>query len=200
MQTGILILNSSNVQSATSERNLEKGKTIPHQREIELSKKGNRKAQHRLYQAYAGGMYNVARRLLNNDQDAEDALQESFIKAFKNLGNYRYESTFDAWLKRIVINTSVNMLRKRRIEIVPVEHVGEVQVETQEESMSGFDIKKVKAAFELLPQGYKRILSLYLLEGFDHQEISEIAGISVSTSKSQFHRAKRKLAELTNRM
>ena len=162
---------------------------------------GDRAAHYRIYKLYSRSMYNVGYRITGNFQDAEDALQEAFISAFRNLDHYRGDATFGAWLKRIVVNKSINVLKKRRHEAMP----GDEGWDVAEEDSGGdykdnLTVERVKKAIEELPDGYRAVLSLYLLEGYDHQEIAEILGITESTSKSQLNRAKGKLREkLTSR-
>ena len=141
-------------------------------------------------------MYNVSFRITGRQEDAEDAMQEAFISAFRNLGNYRAESTFGAWLKRIVVNKSINVLKKRKTEWMPAEADWDVpEPEPADDYREELTIDRVKKAIGELPDGYRSVLSLYLLEGYDHQEIAEIMGITESTSKSQLNRAKGKLRE-----
>ena len=143
-------------------------------------------------------MYNTAWRIVKDDMEAEDVLQESFISAFQHLATFQGTSTFGAWLKRIVVNKSLSVLQKRRL---PTEQLEDEMEEVPEEvdiQVDQGDLKEVMRAIEELPDGYRVILSLYLLEGYDHIEISEILGISVGTSKSQYNRAKKKLRELLN--
>lgn len=141
-------------------------------------------------------MYNVSYRITGREADAEDALQEAFISAFKNLGSYRADATFGAWLKRIVVNKAINILKKRRHEWMPENEQWDMAEEEEPGNYKdGLSIEQVKKAIEELPDGYRTVLSLYLLEGYDHQEIAEIMGITESTSKSQLNRAKRKLRE-----
>ncbi|AUP81489.1 RNA polymerase subunit sigma-24 [Flavivirga eckloniae] len=141
-------------------------------------------------------MYNVSMRMMHIKEDAEDVVQDSFIEAFNNLSSFRYESTFGSWLKRIVINKSINQLKKKKIPIVPIEnqmyHIKEETIDVPQE----LDIKKITKGIGLLPTGYQQIITLYLIEGYDHNEISDILGITPSTSKSQYHRAKKKLIEI----
>ncbi|EAR01242.1 hypothetical protein FB2170_10996 [Maribacter sp. HTCC2170] len=141
-------------------------------------------------------MYNIGMRMLGNKEDAEDIVQDSFIDAFKNLSRFEYKSSFGAWLKRIVINKSINYLKAKQLPVVPMEsheyHLTEEVVEKTE----AMDIRKVKKGIAKLPTGYKQIINLYLIEGYDHLEIGEILDISTSTSKSQYHRAKKKLVEI----
>jgi RNA polymerase sigma-70 factor (ECF subfamily) len=147
-------------------------------------------------------MFNVCYRIVGKEEDAEDALQEGFISAFKNLESYRGDATFGAWLKRIVVNKAINQLKKRRHETLPEDDHWDVpEPEAPVEYKSEFSVENVRTAIQQLPDGYRSVLSLYLLEGYDHQEIAEIMKISESTSKSQLNRAKNKLKELlTNKV
>lgn len=158
---------------------------------------GDRDAHYRLYKLYSKAMFNVAYRITGNEEDAEDVLQEAFVSAFKNLHHYRGDASFGAWLKRIVINKAINVIKKHKWEMMPESKEIDVAVEEEpQEYLSELSVGKVRAAIQQLPDGYRSVLSLYLLEGYDHQEIGEIMGISESTSKSQLNRAKNKLKEL----
>jgi RNA polymerase sigma factor (sigma-70 family) len=158
---------------------------------IEECRKGNSRAQFRLYNQYAKAMYNIAYRMLNNREDAEDILQETFVDCFRNINSFRFESTFGAWLKRILINKCINHLQKKRIDLTLTDELPNIGYEEEEEKV--YDISKITRGIEMLPDGYRVILSLYLFEGYDHSEIAQILGISESTSKSQYSRAKEKL-------
>jgi len=173
---------------------------LTHKTLIEQSKKGNRKAQFALYNQYVDAMFQISLRMLNHRIDAEDVLQESFVSAFINLKQFKYQSSFGAWLKKIVINQSINHLKKRKIQwlslddkLYEVERVVEENIST---TVQLPDMNKVKQAIKQLPDGFRVVLSLYLLEGYDHREISQILSISESTSKTQYHRAKIKLKEI----
>jgi len=167
-----------------------------HKSLVEKCKTGHSSSQYELYELYVDAMYNIGMRMLRNKEDAEDIVQESFVSAFKNLGSFNYESTFGAWLKRIVINKSINYLKKKEIPVVPIDkHEFHLKEETPEET-EAIDIKRVKVGIKKLPSGYRQIINLYLIEGYDHIEIGEVLGISNSTSKSQYHRAKKKLVEI----
>lgn len=167
-----------------------------HQVLVEKCKTGHSSSQYQLYSLYVDAMYNIGMRLLGNKEDAEDIVQDSFIDAFKNLASFKYDSTFGAWLKRIVINKSINYLKVKRIAVVPMDAHEFRLTEEPNEKAEAVDIKKVKIGIAQLPAGYKQIINLYLLEGYDHIEIGEVLGISTSTSKSQYHRAKKKLVEI----
>ena len=168
-----------------------------HREIIELSKAGNQKAQFQLYKLYSKAMFNICYRMMNNQAEAEDLLQESFAEAFLKLDTFRYESAFGAWLKRIVVNKCINHIKKRRAQLFYTENIPEISHEEEVDVSSiQLEVKRVHHAMEKLPDGYRVIFSLYLLEGYDHSEIAEIMGITESTSKSQFSRAKQKIKEI----
>jgi RNA polymerase sigma-70 factor (ECF subfamily) len=157
---------------------------------------GDREAHYTIYKMYARSMYNVSLRITGRVADAEDALQEAFISAFRNLDSYRADATFGAWLKRIVVNKSINILKRRRLEWMPEDDAWDVPEEdVAAPYREELTVERVKKAIDELPDGYRAVLSLYLLEGYDHEEIAGIMGISESTSKSQLNRAKGKLRE-----
>ncbi|WP_162051671.1 RNA polymerase sigma factor [Pontibacter pamirensis] len=164
---------------------------------IDRCKSGDNRAQYELYKLYSKAMFNVSMRIINDYAEAEDVLQEAFLSAFKNLQSYKAEASFGSWLKKIVVNASINAIRKRRSELVPMDErvVGEVADEAYEDD-SEWQVEKVRRAIQQLPDGYRVVLSLYLLEGYDHAEIGEVLGITESTSKSQYSRAKKKLLEI----
>jgi RNA polymerase sigma-70 factor (ECF subfamily) len=144
-------------------------------------------------------MYNIAMRILNNEDEAADVLQEAFIDAFGRIGDFRQETTFGLWMKQIVINKSISQIRKRKMELVSiddtdVETIPDIEIPDHEEME--LQVRQVRAAIQQLPDGYRVVLTLYLLEGYDHEEISHILRISVNTSRTQFMRARRKLAEI----
>lgn len=157
---------------------------------------GDRAAQFDLYKLYAKSMYNIALRILNYEEEAEDVLQEAFLDAFTRIADFRQESTFGLWLKQIVINKSINYLRKRKMDFVSVEEVMELAEESNETDDAEFNIEHIKKAIALLPDGYRVVLSLYLLEGYDHEEIAHILKISENTSRTQYMRAKNKLKDI----
>jgi RNA polymerase sigma factor (sigma-70 family) len=161
---------------------------------IEECRKGSRMAQFSLYRQYSKAMFNLAYRMTNNREDAEDILQEAFTECFRNIGSFRFESTFGAWLKTILINRSINYIKKKKITLVYPSDIPDIQEETDDEPE--YDPERIFRGIEMLPHGYRIILTLYLLEGYDHSEISQIMGISESTSKSQYSRAKVKLRNL----
>jgi RNA polymerase sigma factor (sigma-70 family) len=163
---------------------------------VNQCRQGNRKAQFDLYKLYATAMYNVALRIVNDDAEAEDVLQEAFLDAFNRISDFRQETTFGLWLKQIVINRAINYLRKRKVEFVGLEEVEISDEPALDHEEAQLKVEAIKAAMEELPDGYRVVLSLYLFEGYDHEEISHILKITENTSRSQYMRAKRKLNSL----
>lgn len=169
-----------------------------HKDVVEGCKKGDRKSQQQLYQLYSRAMYNICFRMFNNQADAEDLLQNSFVDVFTKLHYFRFDSSIGAWIKRIVINNCINYLKKKRLALTDIgdREFAAINEEVTDWDEVEFSVKKVQQAIEQLPEGYRVVLSLYLLEGYDHQEIAEILSITPSTSKSQYSRAKKKLRAL----
>ena len=165
-------------------------------------KQGSKKACYELYRLYSKAMLNVAFRIVGNIGEAEDVLQEAFLDAFNKVKDFRQDTTFGLWLKQIVVNRSINLLRKRRLELVELEgdHLENIpEEENEDEDDIQYQVAMVKEGMNQLPDGYRVVLSLYLLEGYDHEEISQILNISENTSRTQFLRAKRKLMEILKR-
>jgi RNA polymerase sigma-70 factor (ECF subfamily) len=177
---------------------LETNIVFNHKELVEKSKLGNRKAQYKLYEFYVDAMFNIGIRMLKSKEDAEDVVQESFINAFKSLNSFNYESSFGAWLKRIVVNNCINFLKLKKIPITEIETHEFYLTNEELPEINELEIQKVKKGIDLLPNGFQQIINLYLIEGYDHNEIAEILNITTSTSKSQYHRAKKKLIEIIN--
>jgi len=170
-----------------------------HQDIIERCKSGEQKAQFQLYKLYYKAMYNTCLRIVNDSQEVEDIMQEAFLKAFEKMKTYKGEVSFGAWLKRIVINHSLDELRKRKLDMESIddslfelkEKKNEKERINEEEVI--LKAEEIRDEINNLPDGYRIVLSLYLIEGYDHDEISEILNISSSTSRSQCTREKQKL-------
>ncbi|WP_298552389.1 RNA polymerase sigma factor [uncultured Algibacter sp.] len=167
---------------------------------IEQCKQNNRKAQLQLYNQYCDGMYIVAKRFLKDAADAEDVVQEAFIKAFTKLHQYKAEVTFGAWLKRIVVNKSIDFLKVKKQLLVELDEAHLKVVDTPKDDKwlveDTITLDDVKAAINILPEKYQYVVMLYLIEGYDHQEISEILDISEVASRTQLSRGKVKLQKL----
>lgn len=153
----------------------------------------DRKAQIEIYNRYAKSMFNVSIRMVKDKMMAEDIIQEAFISAFKGLKKFRREVSFYSWLRKIVINKSLDEIRRRKIEFTELneEIIGEETNGEEDKTSKQEMLNRIKNELFNLPDGYRIILSLYYLEGFDHEEISHILNISSSTSRSQLTRAKR---------
>jgi RNA polymerase sigma-70 factor (ECF subfamily) len=166
-----------------------------HQDIIDRCREGDSKAQFQLYKLYYKPMFNVCLRIVNNAVEAEDVMQEAFLKALKKIDTYRGEVSFGAWLKRIVINRSLDVLKARKAVF---EEINERKHDTEDYKMEvkELNIEAIKNAINQLPDGYRVVLSLHLIEGYDHEEISEILGISNSASRTQYMRAKNKLRDI----
>ncbi len=137
-------------------------------------------------------MFNICHRILGNQEVAEDVLQEAFVSAFHHLESYQGKASFGAWLKKIVVNKAISYLRKKQLELVELEdHLEPVIVDDYEDIDLAMKVETIREAIQKLPNGFRIVFSLYLLEGYDHKEISEILEISESTSKSQYNRAKK---------
>jgi RNA polymerase sigma-70 factor (ECF subfamily) len=175
---------------------LENATVFLHQDLVNRCRTGDRDAHYQLYKLYSKAMFNVALRIVIDEEEAQDVLQESFISAFKNLDKYRGDAAFGTWLKRIVINKGVNALHKKKHDRMPDHEEWDFAEEEQSVAPETLAVERVKQGIDQLPDGYRMVLSLYLIEGYDHQEIGEILGISESTSKSQLNRAKAKLRVL----
>lgn len=172
-----------------------------HREILEKCKLGDTKAQYQLYQLYARAMFNICYRMLNSREEAEDMLQEAFTDAFHRLHTFRYESGFGSWIKRIIVNKCINEIKRKKAKLEFFEDMGSFEnEEVAEDYETGLSVENVKKAMQHLPDGSRVIFSLYLLEGYDHREISQILNTTESNSKSQYMRAKRKVKQVINEM
>ena len=167
---------------------------------IEDCKRNNRKAQLKLYNQYCDGMYIIAKRFVKDTFEAEDVVQEAFIKAFSKLHQYKAEVTFGSWLKRIVINKCIDSLKSKRqfMQELDEVHLKVVDVAYENEWLvdDAITLEDVKKAISNLPEKYKYVVMLFLIEGYDHQEISQILNITEVASRTQLSRGKVKLRDL----
>lgn len=167
-----------------------------HQALIDGCRNGDRKAQYQLYQLYAKQMYNVCMRIVNHVGEAEDILQESFVEAFRRIREFRSEATFGAWLKRIVVNRSINSLRKKRHDLFEdagrYEHLPDEDSAEEEKNLTA---RRLMQLVSELPDGYRLVLTLYLFEDYKHSDIATLLNITEATSKSQYNRAKARIRE-----
>ena len=167
---------------------------------IEACVKGDRLAQRNLYDIFSKRMYVVCLRYTKSQQEAEDVLQDSFIKVFKNLKGYRGESRLDYWIKRIVVNTALNSQRKK-LYMYPMVDIDAVKNDfDHSKSLSSFQLEELLNMIKELPAGCQTIFNLFAIEGYSHKEIAGMLKVSEGTSKSQFSRARKllqkKIAEI----
>ena len=168
-----------------------------HQDLIDGCKIGDTKAQFQIYKLYYKTMYNTSLRIVNDSMEAEDIMQEAFLSAFEKIDFYSGTVSFGSWLKKIVVNRSLDVLSKRKEIFENIDFHEEIKDESEDETAKReeLDVKveEIKEAIDALPDGYRVIISLYLLEGYDHDEIAKIMSITSSASRSQLSRAKQKL-------
>ena len=166
---------------------------------VEKCKQNDRKAQLQLYNQYCDGMFIVASRFVKDAFEAEDIVQEAFIKAFAKLHQFKGEVTFGAWLKRIVVNKSIDLLKSKKQQLLELDevHLKVVDQNYEDEWLvdDAITVDEVKNAIQKLPDKYKYVVMLYLIEGYDHQEIAEILNITEVASRTQLSRGKAKLKD-----
>lgn len=170
---------------------------------VERGQKGDRQAQQELYKLYVGAMYNVCRRMMGNDDDAKDALQEAFIEAFSKMKTLRNPELFSAWIKRLVVNQCINALKKQKrtsllndgIDLADNNHEQQEAADWQ-----SYEAQRILWAIDQISDGCKTVLNLYLFEGYDHKEIAGILSITESTSKAQYSKAKKKVRKILEGM
>jgi RNA polymerase sigma factor (sigma-70 family) len=172
---------------------------------VEQCLQGDRHAQGNLYKLYAKGMFNICLRMMGTREEAEDMLQECFAEAFQRLRSFRFESTFGAWLKQIVVNRCINEMKRKKTDLDYFDDMELLDLpEESEDRPSEYElaliVENVKQAMHELPDGSRTIFSLYLLEGYDHVEIAQILKITESTSKSQYMRARQRVKEILTQM
>ncbi len=157
---------------------------------IQQSASGDRRSQKLLYDRYASKMFGVCLRYAQDYQNAEDILQEGFVKAFRNMEKFRFEGSFEGWLRRIMVNTAIEMHRRKN-HLYPLVEVENTDIELVEENavnmLAADDLMTMIAS---LSPGYRTVFNLYAIEGYSHKEIAEQLNISEGTSKSQLARAR----------
>lgn len=166
-----------------------------HDDEISLIKAcgtGDNKAFKKIYDQHSGTMYSICLRYLNNQDEAKDALQEGFVKVFKNIGKFKFEGSFEGWMKRIFVNTSIEQIRKRKSHL-DVTELNANEIKLTHKIETGMDAEKMMLLVQQLPKGYRTVFNMFVIDGFSHREISEHLGINENTSKSQLFKARKQL-------
>lgn len=140
-------------------------------------------------------MFNTSYRIVGNKSDAEDIMQDSFIDAFQKIDQYGEDGSFGGWLKRIVVNNSLDHLHKHKNETVLNDHMEVVESENESDDINKIRLVDIKEALKKIKEEYRVIISLYLFDGYDHEEISEILNISYNLSRTRYSRARKKLKD-----
>jgi RNA polymerase sigma-70 factor (ECF subfamily) len=171
-----------------------------HSELIERCRNNDQKAQFEIYKLYYKPMYNASLRILNNSAEAEDIMQESFLDAFRKINDYTGKGNFGGWLRRIVVNNSLDELKKKK-DLIPIDEK-HLEYTQQTEAPTDFvecKLEEVKTALKELADEDRVIISLFLFEGYDHEEISQILDISNNASRTRYSRAKKRLVDMINK-
>ena len=155
-------------------------------------------AQQMLFQAYAGKLMTICRRYANDSHEAEDMLQESFIKIFKSVNQYKSLGSFEGWIRRITVNTAIQILQKRKIRFTEIKNIPFEPESPDHSVLSDLDAEDLLKVISQLPDGYRAVFNLFVLEGYAHEEISRMMKIEVATSRSQLSKARAMLREKIN--
>lgn len=166
---------------------------------IEECIKGNADAQKEFYGKYARRLYAVCNRYSGNHQEAEDILQDSFIRIFDNLRSYRFQGSLEGWMKRITINTALESLKKKKMSLVSIDSESFIpDIVCDEDALTRLSSKDIIAMIQQIPGGYKEVLNLFIVDGYSHKEIAKMLGISEANSKLRLNRARNMLKEKLN--
>ena len=161
---------------------------------IDKCKKGDSLAQRRIYDLLSPELYVICRRYLKNTMDAEDVLSESFVTIFSRIQSFRGEGSFAGWCKRITINHCLMHIRRKKMEFSSLDNIAETG--RQAVAQQNLEAQDILGLMDELPDGYRTVFNLYVIEGYKHREIAELLEISINTSKSQLILAKKKLKHL----
>jgi len=163
---------------------------------IEGCKRGKRDCQERLYKQFAKDMYALCLSYTKDKEAAQDILQEGFLKVFKKIGSYHYSGSFEGWIRRTIINTAIDHLRKEKRISNYIEYSNSEIFADSHSIYQKLNLDQILSYIQRLPDGARTILNLFAIEGYSHKEISEKLSISVGTSKSQYNRARNLLKEM----
>jgi RNA polymerase sigma-70 factor (ECF subfamily) len=155
-------------------------------------------AQRQLYEKFSRKMFGVCLRYANNKEEAEDLLQDGFVKVYSKLSSYKGEGSLEGWIRKVMVNTALDNLRKQKIEWSSEELIDQFQVEPA--SIAKIGANELLNLVAKLPNGFRTVFNLYAIEGYTHQEIGELLGISENTSKSQYARARVQLMNSVNNL
>jgi RNA polymerase sigma factor (sigma-70 family) len=160
---------------------------------VEGCLKKNSKSQRRLFELYAGKMMTVCRRYASDLTEAEDILQESFIRVFSNISQYRFEGSLEGWIRRIVIHTALRILQKKKIRFAEIKDDLDIEQSMTVDGIASLSAEELLKLISALPEGYRIVFNLYVLEGYDHNEIAAMLDINAATSRSQLSKARKVL-------
>jgi RNA polymerase sigma-70 factor (ECF subfamily) len=170
-----------------------------HEKLIEKCRINDRAAQFEIYKYYYKPMYNTALRIVNDTAEAEDVMQEAFLDAFRKLSSFKGESSFGTWLRKIVVNKALDVVRGSR-QFAALDDVEDVSPEKEDDEnyleILSYRVDMIRKAIHMLPDHHRIVISLFLLEGYDHEEIAQILGVTNNVSRVRYLRAKTKLMDL----
>lgn len=160
---------------------------------IEGCLKKNSKSQRKLFELFAGKMMTVCRRYATDPTEAEDMLQEAFIRIFNNIGQYRFEGSLEGWIRRIVIHTALRVLQKKKLRFSEIQDGLNIEQSMTVDGVASLSAEELLKLISGLPDGYRIVFNLYVLEGYDHNEIASMLDINAATSRSQLAKARKVL-------
>jgi RNA polymerase sigma-70 factor (ECF subfamily) len=193
--SGIIVLGSKQQHSSVDDDWMKSDEDL-----IEGCIREDRQMQGMLYKKYADKMFAVCLRYTNSRQEAEDVLQEAFIKIFDKISKFRREGSFEGWMRRIMVNTALRSWEKRANKFEPGDLDNVQEPMTTVSVLDGIGAKEIMAMIDKLPEGYKVVFNLFAVEGYSHKEIGELLNINESTSRSQYARARRNLKQMIEKL
>jgi RNA polymerase sigma-70 factor (ECF subfamily) len=165
---------------------------------IQLAVQNNRQAQQKIYSKYSSKMLGICRQYIKDLQQAEDIMITAFMKVFTNLDSFEHKGSFEGWIRRIMVNECISYIRvQKKVSFLEDEYYVEDSFNNIE---SHFSVNDIQSLIDSLPDGYKMVFNLYIIEGYKHQEIAKMLGINEGTSKSQLSHARKMLQEQINKL
>lgn len=179
---------------------LNQAKEILIDEQVERCRNGDRQACFEIYRKYAKPMLNSSMRIVNNLADAEDMVQEAFADAFNNINTFTYKSSFEAWLRRIVINKSISLIRKRRIKWIDFETTICIKPDDEppDDELMNYNVECIKIAIDRLPYPQKIVFNMFAIDELPQEEIAKLLGLSHGNVRIIYHRARKKIIETLN--
>lgn len=176
-----------------------KKKSLEDNQIITGCKEGNKICQKALWDKYSKKLFAVSSRYLQNSEDAEDSLIESFVKIYNSIGKFRGESSIETWMRRIVVNQSINKIRARK-SVYETDVEGINPVPFDDSQFENMDVQQILKLVQELPDGFRTVFNMYAIDGYSHKEIADSLGIQEGTSRSQFAKARMSLAKSLNKL